>query len=74
MGNMEEYISQVKFFASTKADLLTDKVNKWLIENQDMFVWCPDIKPVMAFTSIKDKGATMFGCMIEYYIKKEASS
>ena len=54
------------FLVSTKAELITDKVNEWMEENPDVDIW--NIIPFMSYTSIKDKGAMMIGCMIEYDI------
>lgn len=63
----EEYKPKVKFFITTKADLATDKINKWLEENYDK-IDVMNIKPFMSYTFIgaMDKGAYMIGCMIEY--------
>ena len=62
-------ILQTKFFITTKADLLTDKVNKWIQENWDK-VYGLEVKPVMSYTTINNKGAYMIGCVIEYYTDK----
>lgn len=56
---------KVKFFISTKADLATDKVNKWLEENYDK-INVISIQPFMSYTDIKEKGAYMIGCMVSY--------
>ena len=55
-------MTQIKTFISTKAELLDEKVNKWLEENSDI-EWY-EIKPYMSYASIKDKGAYMIGCTI----------
>lgn len=57
-------MTQIKTFISTKAELLDEKVNKWLNENQDI-EWF-EIVPYMSYASIKDKGAYMIGCTIMY--------
>lgn len=62
---MPEYEPRVKFFVTTKADLATDKVNEWLEDNYDN-ISLINIKPFMSYTTIKDKGAYMIGCLIEY--------
>lgn len=60
-----EYHPKVKFFITTRAELATEKVNKWLEENYD-HIDVVSIKPFMSYTDIGDKGAYMIGCMIEY--------
>ena len=64
------HIRRVKFFVSTKADILTSKVNAWLDvmkdEYGDDFSVDPNIQPVMSYTTIKDKGAYMIGCCVNY--------
>lgn len=55
-------MTQIKSFVSTKADLLDEKVNKWLEENPNIAFH--SIIPYMSYTSIKDKGAYMVGCTI----------
>ena len=66
------YRRRVQFFISTKAELLTLKVNKWLDEMQEKygedFSVDPDIQPVMSYTTIKDKGAYMIGCCVNYML------
>lgn len=54
----------VKFLVSTKAETITDKVNKWLEENSEYKIL--EIQPIMSFTDIKDKGSMMIGCLITY--------
>lgn len=65
-------ILQTKFFITTKADLLTEKVNKWIQENWDK-VYAVDVKPIMSYTTINNKGAYMIGCVIEYYTDKNTA-
>lgn len=55
---------QIKSFVSTKAELLDEKVNKWLEENEDI-IWY-DVHPYMSYTAIKDKGAYMIGVTVLY--------
>ena len=57
---------KVEFITSTKAELLTNKVNRWIEEHPEFDIW--EIVPFMSYASIKDKGAMMIGCMIEYEI------
>ena len=57
---------KAEFSISTKAELITEKVNTWIEEHPDADIW--NIVPFMSYTTIKDKGATMIGCMIEYDI------
>lgn len=58
-------MTQIKTFISTKAELLDEKVNKWLKENNvDWY----HIAPYMSYTTIKDKGAYMIGCTIIYRV------
>ena len=63
---MDKPTHKIEFIVSTKAELITEKVNKWLENNKDYSIWA--IIPFMSYTSIKDKGALMIGCMIEYEI------
>ena len=63
-----EYKPKVKFLISNKADLATEKVNKWLEENYD-HIDVVSIKPFMSYTSDGASGGRlvyMIGCMIEY--------
>ena len=57
---------KTEFLVSTKAELITEKVNKWIEEHPEYDVI--DMIPFMSYTSIKDKGAMMIGCMIKYYV------
>lgn len=57
---------KTEFLVSTKAELLTEKVNKWIKDNPEADIW--NVAPFMSYTSIKDKGSLMIGCMIEYDI------
>ena len=70
--------TNVKFFVSTKADMLTLKVNAWLNEMRsihgDGFDVNPNIMPFMSYTTIKDKGAYMIGCMVSYILFDEEDS
>ena len=64
---------QTKFIISTKADLITTKVNDWLFEttNNDDIVDIVNVQPFMSYAG--DKGY-MIGCMIVYILmddKKE---
>ena len=66
----ENYTQKVEFLVSTSAELITEKVNKWLEGHpEDDIV---DIVPFMSYTAIqvkdKEKGAMMIGCMIKYYV------
>ena len=56
--------NKTAFLVSTKAELITDKVNEWIEANPDAIIW--NIVPFMSYTTIKEKGAMMIGCMIEY--------
>ena len=71
-------VRRVQFFVSTKAELLTLKVNKWLDDMYEKygvdFSVDPDIQPVMSYTTIKDKGAYMIGCCINYMLFCEEES
>lgn len=60
-----EYKPKVKFFITTKADLATDKVNKWL-EDNDNHIDVIGIQPLLSYAEIKDTGVYMIGCMITY--------
>lgn len=60
---------QIKSFVSNKGELLDKKVNEWLEENKELEII--DIIPIMSYTSIKDKGAMMIGCMIKYEVAKK---
>lgn len=72
MTESNKYLRRVKFFVTTKADLLTMYVNDWLDEMRgqygDNFSVDPDIQPVMSYTTIKDKGAYMIGCCVNYIL------
>lgn len=59
------------FLVSTKAELVTEKVNEWIEENPDADII--GIVPFMSYTTIKDKGAMMIGCMIEYNLRDKNS-
>lgn len=61
-----EYKPKVKFFISTKADLATDKVNKWLEEHENE-IDVVSFQPFMSYTGLNDKGSYMIGCMITYF-------
>ena len=58
-------ITQIKTFISTKTELLDKKVNKWIREEESI-VCILEIRPFLSYTTIKDKGAYMVGCMVEY--------
>lgn len=60
-----DYKPKVKFFISTKADLATEKVNKWLEEHEDE-IDVVSFQPFMSYTGLNDKGSYMIGCMISY--------
>ena len=60
---------QIKSFVSNKGELLDKKVNEWLEENKALEII--DIIPFMSYTSIKDKGVMMIGCMIQYEVAKK---
>ena len=56
---------KTKFIISTKADLITTKVNTWLLDatkNDDIF----DIINVQPFMSYAGDKGYMIGCMIVY--------
>ena len=61
-------IMQIKTFISTKGELVDERVNGWIAEESEKgsIVSIYDIKPFLSYTTIKDKGAYMVGCMIEY--------
>lgn len=59
---------KTEFLVSTKAEFITEKVNKWIEDHSDDTII--DIIPFMSYTSIKDKGAYMIGCMIQYTEKE----
>ena len=69
---MSEGKLRVKFFNSTKADILTNRVNAWIDEMKKQYGYNisidREIKPFMSYTTIKDKGAVMIGCMVTYVI------
>ena len=60
------------FLVSTKAELITEKVNEWIEANPDVIIW--NIVPFMSYTTIKEKGAMMIGCMIEYNFLRDKNS
>ena len=60
------YKLRYEFIVSTKAELITEKVNKWIDEHPEYDI--VESIPFMSYTSIKDKGAMMIGCMIKYYV------
>lgn len=60
-------MTQIKSFISTKAELLDEKVNKWLEEFPGIYWY--EIVPYMSYTSLKDKGAYMIGITIIYKVK-----
>lgn len=68
---------KVKFFVSTKADLISDKVNDWINEmlETNTYFYIKKIDPFMSYTSLpqKDKsvGAYMIGCMVHFEIGEE---
>ena len=66
------YLRRTKFFVSTKADLLTEQVNKWYDEMDEKygnkFGINTNAKPIMSYTTINDKGAYMIGCCINYIL------
>lgn len=71
------FLRRVKFFVSTKADLLTEKVNKWLDEMEEEYGANFSVEtypqPIMSYTTINDKGAYMIGCCVNYvlFVDKE---
>ena len=69
---VSQSIRRVKFFVTTRADLLTMYVNDWLDEMigqyGDNFCVVSDIQPTMSYTTIKDKGAYMIGCCVNYIL------
>lgn len=71
------FLRRVKFFVSTKADLLTEKVNKWLDDMEEEYGAHFSVddyaQPIMSYTTINDKGAYMIGCCVNYvlFIDKE---
>ena len=60
-----DYKPKVKFFVTTKADLATEKVNKWLEEHENE-IDVVSFQPFMSYTGLNNKGAYMIGCMISY--------
>ena len=68
---------RVKFFISTKAELLEEKVNNWIEETEknNQAVVIQKFEPIMSYTTIRSKdrdtGAYMIGCMIHYLIEEE---
>ncbi len=67
----KEPVSKTAFLVSTKAELITEKVNEWIEENPDADI--SNIVPFMSYTTIKDKGAMMIGCMIKYNLRDKNS-
>ena len=63
--NSDDISTKVEFLVSTSATQITEKVNKWMEDNPEKDVF--SIIPFMSYTTIKDKGAMMIGCMIQYY-------
>lgn len=57
---------KVKFFITTKADLATEKVNKWLEEHKNE-IDVVSFQPFMSYTGLNDKGSYMIGCMVTYF-------
>ena len=55
---------KTEFLVSTKAELITKKVNKWLEEHPD--IEDVEIIPFMSYACIKEQGSMMIGCMIKY--------
>lgn len=67
----DNYTHLVKFFVSTKADILTNKVNAWIVEMKKQYgydISIGEVTPFMSYTTIKDKGAYMIGCMVDYVL------
>ena len=60
---------KVKFFITTKADIATDRVNKWLEANYDEI----DVLRITPFMSYTGERGYMIGCMIEYLEKLDTS-
>lgn len=58
---------KTEFLVSTKAELITEKTNNWIDNHPEVEII--DIIPMMSYTSIKDKGALMIGCLIKYEVK-----
>ena len=58
-------ITQIKTFISTKGELLDERVNKWMAEEESI-AYILEVRPFLSYTTIKDKGAYMVGCMVEY--------
>lgn len=61
---------KTEFLVSTKAELITEKVNAWMEEHPDAEI--VDIIPFMSYTCIRDKGAMMIGAMVKYEESKIA--
>lgn len=64
--------NKTAFLVSTKAELITEKVNEWIEAHPDVIIW--NILPFMSYTTIKDKGSMMIGCMIEYNFLRDKNS
>jgi hypothetical protein len=58
-------ITQIKTFISTKAELLDKKVNRWIREEESI-ACILEIRPFLSYTTIRDIGAYMVGCTVEY--------
>ena len=60
---------KVEFLVSTKAELITEKVNTWIDAHPEYDVL--DIIPFMSYTGVTSKneikGSMQVGCMIKYY-------
>ena len=54
----------VQFFISTKATMITDKVNTWLTELEDDI----EIDDILPFMSFAGKEGYMIGCMVKYHL------
>lgn len=61
-----KYKPKTKFFITNKADLATEKVNKWLEENDDN-IDVVSIQPFMSYTGAGNKLIYMIGCMVLYF-------
>lgn len=71
------FLRRSEFFVSTKAELLTKKVNAWFDEMEERYGVNFSVEtypqPVMSYTTINNKGAYMIGCCVDYilFIDKE---
>lgn len=65
---------RVEFLVSTKAELITKKVNDWIEEHPEYDIM--DIVPFMSYTGVTSKneikGSMQIGCMIKYYVFETA--